>query len=271
MSDTAAVRGLATRGTFFGRSELIAPMAFAVFLLLWELAVRLLKVPAYLVPTPSDVALFAYRDLVTGVIVRHFLITLNEVLVGFGIAAIGGVALGTLIGLMPLLNRMVYPLVLAFQTIPKIALAPLFLIWFGFGPASKIVTVATIVFFPILVNVIAGLSTVDGRRLVLMRALGAGPVKTYWKVRFPSMMPYLCAGLEVAIVFSVTGAIVAEFIGASAGLGSLIIQRQSTSDVAGVFSVLLYLTVMGLVLHAIVRAFGRHFTAWAQTTTIMNT
>ncbi|MGE0503462.1 MAG: ABC transporter permease [Rhizobiaceae bacterium] len=249
---------------------LLAPLSFAIFLALWEIAVRVLDVPAYLVPTPSAVAVKAWSDLTSGLIVRHFGVTLFEVLAGFAIAAVGGVLVGTAIGLMPLLNRTIYPLILAFQTIPKIALAPLFLIWFGFGPTSKIVTVATIVFFPVLVNVIAGLSTVDARRLVLMRALGAGPLKAYVKVRFPSMLPYLFAGLEVAIVFSVTGAIVAEFIGASQGLGSLIIQRQSNSDVAGVFSVLVYLTIMGLVLHAVLRAIGRHFTAWAQTERVLN-
>ncbi len=241
--------------------------AFAVFLLLWELAVRLLEVPAYLIPAPSRVAVVAWRDMTTGIIWPHFMTTTTVVLVGFGIAAVAGLAIGTAIGLMPLLNRMIYPLILAFQTIPKIALAPLFLIWFGFGATSKIVTVATIVFFPVLVNVIAGLSTTDPRRLLLMRALRAGPFATYWKVRFPGMLPFLFAGLEVAIVFSVTGAIVAEFIGSSRGLGSLIIQRQSAADVAGVFSVLLYLTLMGLFFHAVLRLVGQRCTRWARTET----
>lgn len=246
-------------------SNLLVILTSAGFLLLWELGVRQLGVPAYILPTPTTVALFAYQDFVTGVIFRHFMVTLGEVLAGFGFAAVGGILLGTLFGLMPLLNKIVYPLILAFQTIPKIALAPLFLIWFGFGPQSKIITVATIVFFPVLVNVITGLNTVDARRLLLMRAFRAGPVKTYFKVRFPSMLPFMFAGLEVAIVFSVTGAIVAEFIGASAGLGALIIQRQASSDVAGVFSVLVYLTLMGLVLHAALKAVGKRCTAWAQT------
>jgi NitT/TauT family transport system permease protein len=247
---------------------LLPLLAFAIFLLCWELAIRLLDVPVYLVPAPSEVAQTAWRDLITGVIVPHFLATTTIVLVGFGIAAVAGLALGTAIGLLPAVNRMIYPLILAFQTVPKIALAPLFLIWFGFGPTSKIVTVATIVFFPVLVNVIAGLSTTDPRRLLLMRAIGAGAFDTYWKVRFPGMLPFLFAGLEVAIVFSVTGAIVAEFIGASQGLGSLIIQRQSGADVAGVFSVLLYLTLMGLLFHAILRVIGQHFTRWARTDTV---
>ena len=246
-------------------SNLLVVIASLGFLLFWEVTVRQIGVPAYILPTPTTVAKFAYQDFVSGVIFRHFMVTLWEVLAGFGFAAVGGILLGTMFGLMPLLNKIAYPLILAFQTVPKIALAPLFLIWFGFGPQSKIITVATIVFFPVLVNVITGLNTVDARRLLLMRALRAGPIKTYFKVRFPSMLPYMFAGLEVAIVFSVTGAIVAEFIGASAGLGALIIQRQASSDVAGVFSVLVYLTVMGLVLHAILKVIARRCTAWAQT------
>lgn len=257
--DARSPRGKATT------PALLVVLSFLIFAVLWELAIRLLAVPAYILPRPTDVVAFAYRDLASGVILRHFWVTLSEVVLGFLAASAAGIAIGTAIGLMPALNRMLYPLILAFQTIPKIALAPLFLIWFGFGLQSKVITVAAIVFFPILVNVIAGLATVDRRRLLLMRALRASPMKTYWKVRFPSMLPFLFAGLEVAIVFSVTGAIVAEFIGASSGLGALIIQRQATSDVAGVFSVLTYLTFMGLALHGLLKLVSRRFVRWAET------
>jgi NitT/TauT family transport system permease protein len=245
-------------------SQLLGPAAIVIFLVIWEILVRVMEIPAFILSTPSQIAVVVYEDFVTGVVFRHFLITLEEVLVGFGIATIGGVLLGTVIGLVPWVNRTLYPMLLAVQTIPKIALAPLFLIWFGFGISSKIVTVAVIVFFPIMVNVIAGIQTVDPRRLLLMKALGATPFETYVKVRFPSMLPFLFAGLEVAIIFSVTGAIVAEFIGASVGLGSMIIQRQSTSYVAGVFSILFYLTVMGLTLNAILRWIGNYFCSWAR-------
>ena len=245
-------------------SQLLGPIAIVVFLIIWEVLVRVMEVPAYILSTPSQIAVVVYEDLVSGVVFPHFMVTLQEVVVGFAIATIGGVLLGTVIGLVPWINRTLYPMLLAVQTIPKIALAPLFLIWFGFGITSKIVTVAVIVFFPIMVNVIAGIQTVDPRRLLLMRALGATPLETYIKVRFPSMLPFLFAGLEVAIIFSVTGAIVAEFIGASVGLGSMIIQRQSTSYVAGVFSILFYLTVMGLSLNAILRWIGNYFCSWAR-------
>lgn len=251
-------------------SSLLVLSSFVLFLLIWEACVRLGGVPAFVLPAPTDVLRVAYNDLVSGLIMRHFMVTLGEVLGGFLLAAITGIALGTAIALFPILERTLYPLVLAFQTVPKVAIAPLFLIWFGFGPQSKIITVATIAFFPILVNVVVGLSTVDSRRILLMRALRASPMTTYLKVRLPSMLPYLFAGLEVAIVFSVTGAIVGEFIGASVGLGSLIIQRQASVDVAGVFSVLVYLSLMGLALHAALKSVGRRYTSWAQTETIVN-
>jgi NitT/TauT family transport system permease protein len=244
--------------------RLAGPLFIGAFLGVWEFLVRWYEMPAFIMATPWQIANVVVQDLITGVIWRHFWITMQEVLIGFGFAAVFGVLFGTGIALSPVLHRTIYPLLLALQTIPKIALAPLFLIWFGFGITSKIVTVAVIVFFPIMVNVIAGLTTVDPRRLLLMKALGASPLETYVKVRFPSMLPFLFAGLEVAIIFSVTGAIVGEFIGASSGLGAMIIQRQSTSYVAGVFSVLFFLTVMGLTLNAALRLVGNHFCSWAR-------
>ncbi len=167
--------------------------------------------------------------------------------------------LGTAIALIPLFRQTLYPFVVAGQTIPKVAMAPLFIIRVGYGIQSKIVTVALIAFFPIVVNAIVGLETVDSRRLLLMRALRGRALQTYLKVRLPSMLPFLFAGLEMAIVFSVIGAIVAGFIGASVGLGSVIIQRQATVDVAGVFSVLLYLATMGIVLNLLLKAVARPF------------
>jgi NitT/TauT family transport system permease protein len=252
------------KGSATALERLAGPLFIGAFLVAWEVLVRWLDMPAYIMATPWQIAVVVVNDFWTGVVFRHFLVTLQEVLVGFGIATVFGVLIGTGIALVPMLNRTLYPMLLALQTIPKIALAPLFLIWFGFGITSKIVTVAVIVFFPIMVNVIAGLTTVDPRRLQLMKALGATPIETYIKVRLPSMMPFLFAGLEVAIIFSVTAAIVGEFIGASVGLGSMIIQRQSTSYVAGVFSILFYLTVMGLTLNAILRLIGNRFCSWAR-------
>jgi NitT/TauT family transport system permease protein len=164
---------------------------------------------------------------------------------------------------MPRFERVVYPYILALQTIPKVALAPLMIIWVGYGIQSKALTAGLIAFFPILVNVVVGLKTVEPRMLLLMRALKAGHLQTFVKVRLPSMLPYLFAGLETAIIFAVIGAIVGEFIGASQGLGSLIIQRQAAIDVPGVFSVLFYLSALGIILDAVLRAIAHRYAFWS--------
>lgn len=241
-----------------------ALLSAAAVLLAWEFLVGFLAIPAYILPTPSTIVYRVVTDLTSGLILPHLWLTTVEVVVGFVIAMLAGVALGTLIALIPVLDRTLYPLLLAFQAVPKVAIAPLLIIWFGYGAHSKAVMAALIAFFPIFVNVITGLHTTDARRLLLMRALRANPLQTYLKVRLPSMLPYLFAGLEVGIVFALIGAIVGEFVGASVGLGSLIIQRQAVVDVAGVFSVLVYLSVMGLVMGLLVKVIAHHTTFWAR-------
>ena len=241
-----------------------------LLLLLWELGVALFKVPAYILPTPSAVAIRFYQDLATGLIIPHFWLTFVEVILGFLIALVVGVGLGTAVALVPAIDRTIYPLLLAFQTVPKVAIAPLLIIWFGYGAHSKAIMAALIAFFPILVNVIAGLKTTDARRVLLMKALRANSLQIFMKVRLPSMLPYLFAGLEVAIVFSLIGAIVGEFVGASVGLGSLIIQRQAVVDVAGVFSVLTYLSLMGLVMSMAIKIFADRMTFWSRSQDITN-
>lgn len=241
-----------------------AILTAAAALLAWELLVRLLEVPAYILPTPTTITYRVITDLTSGLILPHLWLTFVEVVVGFAIATLAGIALGTAIALIPAMDRTLYPLLLAFQSVPKVAIAPLLIIWFGYGVHSKAIMAALIAFFPIFVNVITGLHTTDPRRLLLMRALRASPLQVYLKARLPSMLPYLFAGLEVGIVFALIGAIVGEFVGASVGLGSLIIQRQAVVDVAGVFSVLVYLSVMGLIMGLLVKLAAHNTTFWAR-------
>lgn len=233
-------------------------------LAVWEACVALFEIPAFILPTPSAVAYRVVEDFTSGAIGPHLWITLAEVVFGFLLAAVLGIGLGTAVALVPSIDRTTYPILLALQTVPKVAIAPLLIIWFGYGAHSKAIMAALIAFFPILVNVIAGLKTTDSRRVLLMRALKAGPVKTYLKVRLPGMLPYLFAGLEVGIIFSVIGAIVGEFVGASVGLGSLIIQRQASVDVTGVFSVLTYLSLMGLIMSLGIKILARRLTFWSR-------
>jgi NitT/TauT family transport system permease protein len=239
-------------------------VVLAAFILVWQFGVRLFDVPEFILPAPISIAAKVVTDLTSGLIVGDLEITLWEVLAGFAFGVIVGLAAGAAVALVPVVERWVYPYILALQTVPKVAIAPLLIIWFGYGIQSKILMAGLISFFPIMVNVIAGLKTLDPRRLLLMRALKASGWQIFVKVRVPSMLPYLLAGLEIGIIFAIIGAIVAEFVGSSSGLGSLIIKRQSAIDVVGVFSVLVYLSLTGLALNAIVQWIGARFVFWAR-------
>ncbi|SDX17160.1 NitT/TauT family transport system permease protein [Albimonas donghaensis] len=242
-----------------------APMVLASMVLFfgtWQFAVWALEVQSFILPTPSAIAAQAWVDVSTGFIWPHFTRTFTEVAFGFVISVTVATILGTIIALNRAAEILFYPYILIIQTVPKVAIAPLFVIWFGFGIESKVVTAAMIAFFPMLVNIIAGLKSADERRLLLMRAYRAGPMKTYLSVRVPSMLPYMFAGMETGIIFATLGAIVGEFIGASSGLGALIVQRQAAMDTAGVFSALIFLSTMGLVLNGAVRTLKARFVYW---------
>lgn len=242
--------------------SVLSLVVFISLLAVWEFAVRLGWIPAFLMPAPTDIGVALASDLTSKTVLNDLYITLLEVLIGFALAAATGISLGSLMALIPIMNKVLNPYVTALQTIPKVAIAPLLIIWFGFGITSKVVIVATIAFFPILVNTIAGLKGVDQRQLLLMRTLEASQWQVFTKIRIPAALPFLLAGFQIALVLSVIGAIVGEFLGAAEGLGSLIVRRQGTMDVAGVFSVLVILSVMGLVLDYSLRMIARRVAFW---------
>jgi NitT/TauT family transport system permease protein len=254
------------RSTAMLRDRLGQLIGLLVFILVWEAGLRLFDVPQFILPTPFEIAERIVNDATTGLIFTHVAVTVVETLLGFLLAAVLGIGLGCAVGLVPRFERIVYPYILALQTIPKVALAPLMIIWVGYGVQSKALTAGLIAFFPILVNVVAGLKTVEPRMLLLMRALKADHLQTFFKVRLPSMLPYLFAGLETAIIFAIIGAIVGEFVGSSLGLGSLIIQRQASIDVPGVFSVLFYLSIIGIALDAALRFIAHRYAFWSHRT-----
>jgi NitT/TauT family transport system permease protein len=242
----------------------LIPLVFVLFVALWEWVVRAWNVPNFLVPAPSTVAGALGRGVRTGLYLTNFWITLFEALVGFVIAAVAGIVLGAIIAQFRLVERTFYPYLVALQTLPKIAIAPLIIVWFGFGISSKVIIAGTVAFFPVLVNVIVGLKTVDAATLDLMRSLRASRWQTFRLVTFPNALPFVFAGLDIAIVFSVLGAIVGEFVGSQKGLGNLILQFNFSLDVAGVFAVLILLSVMGVALHLVMQAVQRHVIFWAE-------
>lgn len=236
----------------------------ALLLGTWEWSVRAGAIPAFVLPAPSDVIVRVVQDVMQERVRSDFLYTLTEVLCGFAIAVVLGVTVGALVALIPLVDRVLSPYIVAFQTIPKVAVAPVLIIWFGFGIESKIVLVALIDFFPILVNAVAGFRSTDSRQLLLMRAMNASAWQIFVKVRIYNALPYLMAGMYIAIVFSVIGAVLGEFLGSSQGLGSQILQRQSAMDVIGVFSILVILSGMGVALNYGVRLLARRLAFWTR-------
>lgn len=243
---------------------ILIPLVFMVGTVLWEVVVRVSGIPSYIWPAPSQIAVALLRGIRSGLFPFHLLVTFWEAFSGFLVAAALGIALGTVIAQFRLLERTLYPYLIALQTTPKIAIAPLFIMWFGFGTASKITVAALVAFFPILVNVIVGLRTVEQEKVSLMRVLGASRWQILRFVLVPNAMPFIFAGLNVALVFSITGAIVGEFVGSRAGMGSVILQMNFNLDTAGVFAALVCLALLGVVLHAMIQWLQRKVVFWSE-------
>ena len=242
----------------------LVPLVLVVFVLAWEGVVWAWRIPEFLVPAPSAIGRALVAGLTSRLYLDHFGVTLYESLLGFLIAAAAGIACGTLIAQFRVVEQTLYPYLVALQTLPKIAIAPLLIVWLGFGITSKVVIAALVAFFPILVNVIVGLKTVDASKLALMRSLDASRWQTFRYVTFPNALPFVFAGLDIAIVFSVLGAIVGEFVGSQRGLGNLILQFHTSLDIAGMFAVLLLLAALGVGLHLAIQAIQRRVIFWAQ-------
>jgi NitT/TauT family transport system permease protein len=161
-------------------------------------------------------------------------------------------------------ERALLPYLVGLQALPKVALAPLLVVWLGFGLGSKIAIATVIAFFPVLINSMIGFSTVEPEKMELMRSLVASEWQIFRIVRFPNALPFIFAGLNVAIVFSITGALVGEFVGAKRGLGMLLLQFNFNMDIGGMFAVLIVLALMGTILHGLVRALHRRLIFWSQ-------
>jgi NitT/TauT family transport system permease protein len=251
------------------RPELIlAPVLLVVILVTWEWGVPYFDVPNYVLPTPSAIGVALWRGLDAGFMARggywlHTGVTVWEVLLGFFIGSGVGLLLGTVISQFRIIEATLRIYLVAIQSLPKIALAPIIVLWFGFGLTSKVVIICLLTFFPLLINSMAGFKAVDPERLELMRALGANPWQIFWKVRLPSAMPYIFAGLDMAAVFAVVGAVVGEFVGAQRGLGTLILSMNAQMDIAGTFSVFIILAIVGIVIHKALRAVERRVLFWS--------
>ncbi|HEV8014822.1 MAG TPA: ABC transporter permease [Stellaceae bacterium] len=267
--DTAAPRSHGLRARLGNRPELVlSPILLVLVLAGWEWGVRFFQVPSYMLPRVSKVLFGLYQGFAISPLSRggYWLnggVTLVEVVLGFLIGCSIGLVLGILISQIRLLDATLRPYIVAFQCLPKVAIAPIIIMWFGYDITSKVVMVALLTFFPLLVNSMAGFHGVDLDRIELLRSLSATRWQIFWKVKFPSALPFIFAGLDIAAVFAVVGAIVGEFVGAQLGLGVQILSMNAQMDTAGSFSVCIVLAVMGLALNGAIRAVQRRVLFWA--------
>lgn len=210
----------------------------------WQVLCDWAKIPVWLLPSPTRIVAETWA--IRAILPLHFLATFWAVVGGFFLALVTGVPLAVAVVYSPLLRRVIYPLLLMLQSVPKVAIAPLLLIWVGYGLKSNMIVAATVAFFPIVINTATGLEAVEAELLDLTRSFDAGKLKVFWKLRLPWALPYLFSSLKVAITLAVIGAVVAEFIGADKGLGYLILTSSGNMKTAVMFGVLILLSLLGI-------------------------
>jgi NitT/TauT family transport system permease protein len=228
----------------------IAPvLLLAGLLAAWEAAVRWRGIPPLVLPAPSVVWDSLLTHLSSGLLLVHLGVTLAEILLGFLAGAVLGIGLGILVALSPAMRLTLHPYLIASQAMPKLALAPIFVMWFGFGILPKVLITALIAFFPLFENTVTGLHEVEDDSLELFVSLRATPWQTLRWLRLPNAVPYVVAGLRSAMVLSIVGAVVAEYVGANRGLGALIISSQGLMDTPLMFAVFVVLVAVGVLLY----------------------
>jgi NitT/TauT family transport system permease protein len=217
-----------------------------------------------ILPKPSTVAAVLIEGFASGYYVEHTVSTVTSLLSGFVAASLFAIALAGVLSAIPALERILTPFLVAFQSLPKIALAPLIIIWFGFGAPAKIVIVATSCFFPVLINALQGLKIRERDRYELLRSLGATRWQMFVHLRLPDALPYIFAGLHVGAIFALIGSVVAEFVGSGQGIGYAMLAAKAQFDVAGVYACLIILMVLGIMLHALMAWLERHIAFWVE-------
>jgi len=246
----------------FSWKNILEPVLFFIALLaLWEILVEVIKIPAFILPPPRDLWVSFLKKL--PVLGNHSLITFIEAFGGFALSLILGVGFAIAVVYSRHLQNTIYPLIVILYAMPKSAFAPLMVIWVGYGLMSKISIAFLVAFFPIVVNTVVGLKEVEPELLELARINRASAFDVFKKIRLPNSLPYLFAGIKVAIVLSVTGAIVAEFVAANEGLGYLVLQANYSLDTAFALVILLILAVLSLGLFWLAEIIQRRVAPWS--------
>ncbi len=242
----------------------LIPISLLVAVLLWELVVRTWKLPAFMLPYPGAVARRFWQLLLDGSLVYHSLFTLMEVVIGMAIGVGAASLLGYLLAKSPTAERLLAPYLVASQSVPVVAIAPLLVIWLGSGISSKVLVCALIVFFPVLINTMVGIRTVPEDLRDLMRSLQATSWQTFSRLEVPAALPIFLGGLRVGATLAVIGAVVGEFVGADRGLGFMINRARGQYDTATVFVAILTLVVMALVLYSLVAWIESRLLSWQE-------
>jgi NitT/TauT family transport system permease protein len=238
--------------------NLLPPLTFVAIVATWAAAIPLFKIPPYLLPGPGAVfgrVVSDFEQLWT-----NALVTLTEIVLGFGLTLVTAIPLGLVIALSPLAKQVLYPPLMFLQLVPKIAVAPLFLVWLGFGIESKVLLTLLMTFFPLLLASISGFQILDTRLLYLTQSMGASWWQTFRYLRIPAALPVIFAGIKTSATIASTAAIVAEFVGANQGLGYVLLRGTSTMDIELTFAVLVVLTLIGIAIN-----YAVEFAEWAMT------
>jgi NitT/TauT family transport system permease protein len=243
--------------------DVVYPLTtFAVLLAAWQISVVVFKVPSYILPDLRDVGTALWRGYVEGEYWKHLGFTLTSMLTGYAFGCFVAIVSGAIVAESRTAERFVVPFVIGLQSVPKVALAPLVIVWFGFGIESKIVLVALICFFPVFVNTIVGMRSVDPTLIQMMRAFGGSPLRILLEVRLPNALSSIIAGLQVGIVLGLIGAIVGEFVAATRGIGYLIQNAASNLDLGTLFAAVFTLAVVGITGTQLLRFAHRSLAFW---------
>lgn len=242
------------------RQRALPYLGILVLLGVWEIAVRIMELPAYLLPTPSEIVLEMIDKFDD--ILEHSWVTAYEMLAGYFLAIAVAVPMAIAITASPAFDRFITPILLFFQTVPKISLAPLFLVWFGVGIMPKVLVAFLISFFPIIIDTAVGLRSIPPEMIDLARSMGATRFQIFTRFRLPTSLPYLFSGLKVASTLAVVGAVVGEFVGADKGLGYLLLVANSNLLTALMFGTIFALTAQGLILFYLIQVLENWLIPW---------
>ena len=237
-------------------------VTFVVLLIVWQLSIVIFKIPNYVLPDIRDVFSSLWRGYIGGHYWQHFAFTVRAMLTGYVVGSLAAVVLGIVVAEFKIVERFVFAFVVALQSVPKVALAPLVIVWFGFGIESKVVLVALICFFPTFINTIAGFRSVPPSLIAMMRAFGSSPMRTMMEVKLPHAANSIFSGLQVGVILGLIGAVVGEFIASTRGLGYYIQNAANAMDLGGVFAAVISLAVIGITCTQILRWVQRRVVFW---------